>query len=84
MLLSILGANLSRNLLPDKVVKPARWGRGAIRASEGTIRAGQDFYPLYPLTNFRHQKYHQNDLMVFIHEIIHRKKMDGAYAIRLD
>ena len=46
MLLSILGANLSRNLLPDKVVKPARRGRGAIRASEGTIRAGQDFYPL--------------------------------------
>ena len=41
MLLGILGASLSGNLLTGKGVMRA--GEGTNRAGEGTIRAGKDF-----------------------------------------
>ena len=43
MLLDTLGASLLGNLLTGKGVKVKVPGRGIIRASKGTDRAGQDF-----------------------------------------
>ena len=43
MLLGTFGASLLGNLLINKGEKAKILGRGVIRSSEGTIRAGQDF-----------------------------------------
>ena len=43
MLLGTLAASLLGNLLTRKGVKAKILGKGVIRASEGTTRAGQDF-----------------------------------------
>ena len=58
MLLRTLSARLLGNLLT---------GKGTIRASEGTIKAGHKFY--HPLTNFEMQKHCQN-----------QPKFNGVYS----
>ena len=59
-LLSTLGASLLGNLLTGK--DTIRAGEGTTRAGDGTIRAGQGFLmPPHPLTNFKIQKYYQNE-----------------------
>ena len=53
MLLGTFGPRLLGNLLT---------GKGTIRASEGTIRAGQDFCAASFFNRFEIQKYYQNEL----------------------
>ena len=61
MLLGTLGASLLGNLLT---------GRGLIRASEGTVRTGENVLMLpHPLTNFEMQKYYE-----------HEPKFNGVYS----
>ena len=51
--LGTIGASLLGNLLA---------GKFTIRAGEETIKAGKKFLmPLHPLTNFKIQKYYEND-----------------------
>ena len=59
MLLGTLRASLLGNLLTGKVT---------IRASKGTIRTGE-ILPPHPLTNFKIQKYYENE-----------PKFNGAYS----
>ena len=71
MLLGNLGNSLLGNLSIDK---------GTIRASEGTIRAGQDFYclPILQLIWIYKTIIKKNlNLMVFIQETIYLKQRMG-------
>ena len=71
MLLGNLGNSLLGNLSIDK---------GTIRASEGTIRAGQDFYclPILQLIWIYKSIIKKNlNLMVFIQETIYLKQRIG-------
>ena len=65
MLLGTLGNRLLGNLLAVK---------GTIRACEGTVRAGQDFYcRLILYLTLKYRKCMNLNLMVFIQEIIYLK-----------
>ena len=71
MLLGNLGDSFLGNLSIDK---------GTIRASEGTIRAGQDFYclPILQLIWIYKSIIKKNlNLMVFIQETIYLKQRTG-------
>ena len=73
MLLGTLGAGSLGNLLT---------GKGTIKASEGTVRADQDFLQPHSLTNFEKQKEPKFN-GVYLRKNLPQIK-DGAYVINLD
>ena len=77
MLLGTLEASLLGNMLIGKVV---------VRASEGVIRAGQDFNATSFLTNFVIEKYYQNEpRFIWVYSSNNLPKIkDGVYVINLD
>ena len=84
---------MNKNLLTDKGEKDSKIsGRGVIRTSERvirareeTVRAGQDFWR-HSLTNFKIQKYYQNEPEFYgVYSINDWSKIkDSAYVISLD
>ena len=56
MLLGTLGASLLGNLLTGKEATAVSERRGTIRAGEGTIRAGQDFFVALSFNKFWNTK----------------------------
>ena len=76
--LGTIGASLLGNLLA---------GKFTIRAGEETIKAGKKFLmPPHPLTNFKIQKYYENDPKFYaIYSRNNLSKIkDGTYIINLD
>ena len=92
MLLGTLGASLLGDILSKGLS-----GKGVIRASEGTIRAGYGSkrpflkifltLPPHPLTNFEKQEYYQNEPRfngVFSRDNLPNNIKNYAYVINLD
>ena len=67
------------------IVKNLLIGKDAIRASEATIRAGQDLIPPHPLTNFEIQRYQKEPgfNVVYSRNNLPKRK-DGVCVINLN